>query len=148
MVCRPVPPLSEKGPRLKPSIGLTFATLLMSVSVVACGEDAPAVCSSVDDLRSSIDDLREIDVTSSGGIDALEGGLETVETNISSVKSDAQAEFDTQIEAVDTSLAGLKSSVDDAKADPTAATLAAAASALSDFGTDVGTLIDDVQSTC
>ena len=106
------------------------------------------MCSAADDLRTSIDDLREIDVTASGSLDELESGLETVEGNISSVKSEAESEFATQIEAVDTSTAELRSAVDEAKADPTVTTLAAAASALSAFGTDVDTLIDDVRSTC
>lgn len=133
---------------MKPSIGLTIATLVIGMSVVACGDDAPAVCGSVDDLRTSIDDVREIDLTASGAVDELQSGLGTVEGNLADVKSDAQEEFSPEIDAVDTSLDGLKTAVDAAKTDPTAETLAAAAAALADFGTNAEALVDDVQSTC
>jgi hypothetical protein len=133
---------------MKPLIGLTVASLVLGMSAVACGDDEPAVCSSVDDLRSSIEDLREIDVTSSGALETLESGLETVEGNISTVRSDAQEEFEPQVEAVETSLAELRSTVGDARSDPSATTLSEAVSALDGFRTDVDTLIEDIQSTC
>ena len=37
----------------------------LSLALVGCSEDKPAVCSSVDDLKSSVDDLTNIDASSS-----------------------------------------------------------------------------------
>ena len=133
---------------MKPPITLTMAALVLSASLVGCGEDKPAVCGSVDNLKTSVNDLKDIDVTSSSAVSDLESGLTTIRADLDDVKTDAKSEFSPQIEAVDTSYAAVKTSVDAAKADPSATTLAAAGTAVSAFGTDVETLISDIQSTC
>ena len=47
-------------------LAIAFTSLAMSVSLVSCGEDPPAVCGSVADLKASVRQIRQIDVTSSG----------------------------------------------------------------------------------
>ena len=133
---------------LRRSVALTIATLILGASLVACGGDKPAVCDSVDNLKSSVDDVKDIDVTSSGAVSDLQSGLTSIDSDLATVKADAKAEFSSQIQAVQQSFAALKTSVDAAKAAPTAATLSAAGAALSAFDTGVETLISDIQSTC
>lgn len=129
-------------------IPVAVMTLALATPLTGCGEDQPAVCSSVDDLEASVEDVRDIDVTSSGALGDLESGLEAVGSDLSEVKSDAKAEFSSQIDTVQASYDALSASVDAAKASVSAATLSAAATALSTFGSDVRTLITDVQETC
>lgn len=131
---------------MKPAIALT--TLFLALTLTACSEDEPAVCTSVNDLKASVDDVKEIDVDSSTALDDLESGLTAVGDNLADVKADAKSEFAAPLDAVETSYAALETSIETAATDPSAATLAAAGSALSAFGTDVQALIDDVQSTC
>jgi capsule polysaccharide export protein KpsE/RkpR len=133
---------------MKPSLAPTVATLVLGAALVGCSDDKPAVCTSADNLQTSVDDLQDIDVTSSTAVSDLESGLTTVQSNLADVKTDAKSEFSPQIKAVDTSYAALKTKVDAAKADPSATTLAAAGTALSALGTDVQTLTNDIQSTC
>ena len=123
-------------------------TLILALPLAACSEDKPAVCGSVDDLKASVDDVKEIDVTASDDLTDLQSALTAVENDFADVKADAKSEFAAPVDAVQSSLTALKTSVQQAQSAPAADTLAAAASALSAFGTEVQTLIDDVQSTC
>lgn len=133
---------------LKSAVAIPLVTLALGAVLAGCGEDQPAVCGSIDSLSSSVDSVKAIDVTSSGGISDLKSGLKAVGDDLSDVKADAKSEYSTEIDAVETSYASLRTSVESAVADPSAATLTAARTALSAFGTDVQSLITDVKSTC
>ncbi|MER7606487.1 hypothetical protein [Nocardioides sp. NPDC127503] len=124
------------------------AALTLSASLAACGEDDPAVCSSVNELQSSVDDVKGIDIGSSETLSDLQTGLSAVEDDLVDLKADAADEFSTQIEAVEASFATLTSSVESAIAGVSVDTLAAARAALSTFGDDIETLVTDVKETC
>ena len=141
-------PGCEYGQGMKRFLTVAAATLLLTASIAACSNDKPAVCTSVDSLKSSVDDLKNVDVTSSGAVGDLQTALSSVEDNLADVKSDAKSEFSTQIDAVDTAVASLKTSIDSATTDPSAANVAAVAAAAPTATTALQTLISDVQSTC
>jgi hypothetical protein len=122
--------------------------MLLGAGLVGCSDDKPAVCSSVDDLQTSVHNLEDIDVTSSSAVSDLEGGLATIESDLATVKTDAKSEFSSQIDAVDTSYTVLRTSVEAAKANPSTDTLAVVGTAASAFDTAVDTLASDVESTC
>ena len=133
----------------KTALILTLPTMLLAASLAACGgDDKPAVCGSVDDLKSSVQSVKDVDVTTSSGLSDLESALTTVKDDLASVKADATSEFSSQIDTVETSYSALTSTVDKAKTSPSATTLSATASALSTFNTDAQSLISDVESTC
>lgn len=134
---------------MKP-VSLTAVSLLLGASLVACGggNDKPAVCDSVDTLKGSISDLKDIDITSSGAVSSLETGLATVKTDFDALKTDAKSEFSPQIQAVDSAYTVLQSSAEAAKSDPSAASIAAVAAAAATFASNVQTLVQDVQATC
>jgi hypothetical protein len=122
--------------------------LLLGVTLVGCSDDKPAVCSSVDNLKTSVDDVENIDVTSSSAASDLESGLTTIKSDLADVKTDAKSQYASQLDAVDSALATLTKRVDAAKADPSADTLAAVGAAVAPFNSAVQTLISDVESTC
>ena len=128
---------------------LTAATFVMlSASLVACGDDTPAVCGSAEQLQSSVDELKDIDVTETNGLDEFKSQVETIDGDLDQLTNDAKSEFSSQVDAVATTFEALEASVQAATADPSADTLAAAVTALSAFSTDVQALISDVESTC
>ena len=128
---------------------LTAATFVMlSASLVACGDDTPAVCGSAEQLQSSVDKLKDIDVTETNGLDEFKSQVETIDGDLDQLTNDAKSEFSSQVDAVTTTFVALEASVQAAMADPSADTLAAAVTALSAFSTDVQALIGDVESTC
>ena len=134
---------------MRRKLALTAATVVMlSASLVACGDDTPAVCGSANQLKSSVEEVKDIDVTETNGIDELKSQLETIDGDLDQLTNDAKQEFSSQVDAVTTTFEALKASVQAATADPSADTLAAAATAWSAFSTSVKTLISDVQSTC
>lgn len=127
---------------------VAMTTLLLGAALVGCSDDKPAVCDSVDTLKSSIEDVKNIDVTSSSAVSDLESRLNTIKSDLDAVKTDAKSEYASQVDAVESAFTTLTTSVDAAKADPSATTLAAVGAAVSPFTTAVQTLSDDVQSTC
>lgn len=131
--------------RLAPALA---AALLVGTALVGCSDDKPAICDSVDNLNSSIEDVKNVDVTSSSAVSDLESGLATVKTDLNTVKTDAKSQYATQVDAVDSAFTTLTTSVDAAKANPSSATLAAVAAAVEPFTTAVKKLSDDVKSTC
>ena len=134
---------------MKARLALTLVSLLLGASLVGCGgSNKPAVCGSVDTLKTSITDLKNVKLTSSGALSSLQTQLTTIKTDFDAVKGDAKSQFTTQINAVDSSYTTLKTSADAATAAPSAATLATAAAALAAFATSVQTLVSDVQATC
>jgi len=134
---------------MKLRLVLTAASFVMSsAALVACGGDTPAVCGSADQLQSSFDELKDIDVTEDNGLDEFKSQLETVDGDLDQLTNDAKSEFSSQVEAVSTTWEALGTSVQAATADPSADTLAAANTALSAFSTATEALISDVKSTC
>jgi hypothetical protein len=134
---------------MKP-LSLTVVSFVLGATLVACGggNDKPAVCDSVDTLKGSISDLKDIDITSAGAVSSLETGLATVKTDFDALKTDAKSEFSPQIQAVDSAYTVLQSSAEAAKSDPSAASIAAVAAAAATFASNVQTLVQDVQATC
>jgi hypothetical protein len=127
---------------------LTAASFVMSsAALVACGEDTPAVCGSAEQLQSSFDDLKDIDVKENG-IDEFKSQLETVDGDLDQLTNDAKSEFSAQVDAVIATFEALKTSAQAATDDPSADTLAAANTAMSAFTTEVQALIKDAESTC
>lgn len=129
-------------------VAITLASLAISASAVSCGEDPPAVCGSVADLKSSVGQIRQIDLKSSGVVDDLKSALRAVQSDLAEVKADANSKFGTQLDAVEHSYQALRTSVESVQSGASAATLANAGEALSAFGSDVQALITDIQSTC
>lgn len=134
--------------RMRSSVVRAVAALVLGVSLVGCSSDNAAVCGSVDNLKTSVDSAKKIDVTSSTGISDLQNGLAAVDTNLAQVKTDAKSQFSSELTAVDTAYNALKTSLTTAKSDPAAATLVAAASASQAFVASVETLSTKVKSTC
>ena len=134
---------------MRRKLALSAATVAMlSAALVACGDDTPAVCSSADQLKSSVDKVKDIDVMETNGIDELTSQLETIDGDLDQLTNDAKSEFSSQVDSVAATFEALMTSVQAATTDPSADTLAAAATAWSAFSTSVKTLISDVQSTC
>jgi hypothetical protein len=128
---------------------VTAASLVMSsTALVACGDDEPAVCGSAEQLQSSFDDLKDIDLTETNGLEEFKSELETIDGDLDQLTNDAKSEFSSQVDAVTSSFEALGASVQAATADPTADTLAVAKTAMSEFSTSVQALISDVESTC
>ena len=132
---------------MKPAIAVT--TLLLTVSLAACGgEDQPAICNSSSDLRTSVKDVKKIDIGSGTALADLKSAIKKIQGNLSAVKADAKSEYSDQVNAIESGYAALKTSIQTATSSTSAATLATVGTAVSAFATDVEALVNDVQKTC
>ena len=65
---------------MKPAIAVT--TLLLTVSLAACGgEDEPAICNSSSDLRTSVKDVKKIDIGSGTALADLKSAVKEIQSN-------------------------------------------------------------------
>jgi hypothetical protein len=133
-------------------LALTIASaLLASAALVACGgEDAPSpppICSSVAALKSSVADLKNVELTQ-GALATLQKKLTKVQSDVSNLKDDAKSEYATEVDAVEQAAASVSTTLEAAIAAPSASTLAAVRTAVRSLGTSLTALQDAVKSTC
>ena len=129
---------------------------VLAVGLAACSSDGepaaaapstPDVCASADQLRTSLDALREARPVQDGAA-ALEQSWETVQGDWTRLGEDARAQHADRVDEVQTAADGVPEALAAAKADPSGATLSDAAAAVAAFASQAGALVDEVGSTC
>jgi hypothetical protein len=134
------------------------AVAVVVATLCACSSDSgtqssaatsstPDVCASADEFRSSLTDLKDVDVVQQG-TDALTATWTTVEENWTKLADDARATHADQVDRVQADADAVRSAVETAQDDTSAGTLSGAAAAVGVFLTDADTLLDQVGSTC
>ena len=115
---------------------LPSALTVISVALAAAlprAAEANHVCSSVESLNQSVQNVKEIPLYTASSPSDVERELPAIEADLAEVKADAGSEFPSQIDAVEYSHASLRTNVEAATTDPTPDTLRAAGTALSTF---------------
>jgi hypothetical protein len=128
---------------------LLVSGLLTTVLVVSgCGgKNTPAICGDVDALKSSISALKDVKLEQ-GALSTMQSKLMQVQDDYSRLKSDAKSQYSSQLQAVDSASASLKTSLQAASADPSAANLAALAAPLQALSSALADLQSAVENTC
>jgi hypothetical protein len=125
-------------------------TALASVSalgLVACGQDKPAVCGQADELKASVERLKDTDV-SENGVGAIRSSLSQVKVEFEQLQKDAGTQFQPQIAAVEQSVAQVQSSSATARENPSAQSLAVVGADLTGLGVSVRDLGAAIKATC
>ena len=129
---------------------------VLTVGLAACSSDGepaaaapstPDVCTSADQLRTSLDALRQVRPVQDGAA-ALEQSWETVQGDWTQLGEDARAQHADRVDEVQTAADGVRKAITAVKDDPSRATLSGAAAAVSAFASQAGALVDEVGSTC
>lgn len=121
-------------------MGSLTVAATVAASLAACGSssssDKPAYCSDLSDLQQSVSDLKGVDVTSSGAVQAQ---LSKVKDSARALVASAKADFPQQTSAISSSVSAL---------DASAKSLAAAPSAKGavTVGQDVGSVVTAAQA--
>jgi len=132
------------------------ATLLTSLAVTGCGgEEAPAasapptpaVCSSVDALKSSVADLKNVDL-SKGSLAPVQDKLTAMQADLTKVGKDAKTEYATEVDSVEAATSSVGASLQAAQAAPSQRTLTAVRTSVTTLGTSLRALEHAVRSTC
>ena len=127
---------------------LPVVALLVGGTLAGCGDDEPAVCTSIDELQSSIKGLADLELTGSSSAGGLEDQVALVAQDYTQVKDDASKEYDDQVGAIDADLEKLQTDKDAFKDSPSATTAADVKTSRDAVVAGVNALADDVKSTC
>jgi hypothetical protein len=125
-----------------------LVAVVAGLAVGGCSSSSDAdLCSSADALRSSIDDLGNVQVLEDG-TQALRQAFSDVSDDMDRLVQHARNEFSGQVAAVTSSLGDLGTAMDSLGSPPSAASLRAVGSATRAVVEDAGVLVDDVSSSC
>jgi len=124
------------------------ALAVVAVLAGCGGSSKPAFCSSLNDLKTSVQDLKNVDVIKTG-TSGVTSALQKVQSSAKSVVSSAQSDFPSQTQAMSGALTTLQTTVGELKSSPTQPSLIAAlpgqVKALAD---SVETFVSDAKSKC
>jgi hypothetical protein len=140
----------DRGMRRAPirGVGVAAAALMTGCALVTgCASDKPPVCDSVDAVRHSADQLRSANI-SENGLSAVSGDLSQLKADLAQFASDAKAQYQPQVDSLKASVDRLQSNVTSAKESPTAVSLGAVRTALTDVGDAARELRAAVAGTC
>jgi hypothetical protein len=129
------------------SLSTLLAVVLAASGLAACGSDKPAVCDDVDTLQSSVDNLKDIQV-SENGVNELSTQLTQIKQDLKQLGTDAKAEFGDDVSKVETAMTSLQSSVAAAKSERTASSLSAVGTAIEGVTSSMSAMQDAVSGTC
>jgi outer membrane murein-binding lipoprotein Lpp len=122
-----------------------FVTIAVPSLLVFSGcSSESALCQSIDDLRSDVQSLRDVNVVDDG-IDALTTQIDAVKGSLSDVKQEAEDTFASDIDAVEASLTDIESVVQLVQGGTALADVATeATTALSSLVTSIESLVQTV----
>lgn len=130
--------------------GTLFTLALTGSMLTACGDgtETSAVCDDVDALRASMRSLKSFDIREGDKFSDLTDVLDQIRSDVGKLVDDASAEYETEIDAVQSLTDRLASSVDAAVADPDAAALSTVAADVRGLGAAFTNLQKAVADTC
>ena len=129
-------------------IGLASCSSEPDSGTSAATSSGPGLCDAGEDLRTSLAELQDIQVSQQGTAAALEEGWASIQHSWAQFAEAAQAEYADEVDDVQAASEAVDDAVDEMQETPSADTLRAATSALGVFLQDAGALVDDTSSTC
>lgn len=133
----------------KARILLCGTVLITATALSSCasGSDNPALCSSLDSLKSSVAGLTDIQINGDT-LANVQDTLDQVQSDLRQVKDDASDEYSLEVDAVDQATSELNSNLDDAVTTPSVEAASAVATSVRAVGTSLNSLADAVKNTC
>ena len=135
--------------RPRPTRFLTSVTaVLIALTMTGCGgDDPPAVCSAVDSLKTSVDDVTTVKL-GKGALAELQDNVTQVQSDITQVKDDAKDEYASEIDGVEKAFTSVSTTLKAAIATPSAQAITDLGGAVQALGTSLTDLENAVKSTC
>src|SRR5215218_8942424 len=93
-----------------------------AASSSAASSSTAGVCSSVDELKTSVAALTAVPVVQDG-LSAVEGAFATVQSDVAQVAQDGQSQYETQTAGLTSDVTAVKTAVSQARATPSRANL-------------------------
>jgi hypothetical protein len=127
--------------------GLAAACVIAAALLTACSSSKPAVCTDAANLKTSVQDLKNVNVRENG-VSAVSDQLSKIQQEFSTLKTDAKGQYSTQIDDLSKALSSLSSSVTAAKGSVNTGTLSAVAAAAGSVVSAGNNLVTAVSNTC
>ena len=113
----------------------------------ASGSGQPAVCKTANDLKASLQDLKNVNVKENG-TSAVSAQLTKVKQELQTLRTDAHGQYATQVDALSTALSGLSTSLSAAGSHLNSTTVTALASSIASVASAGTNLVTTVSNTC
>ena len=97
---------------------VAIAPFAVTVAIAGCGSDKPGYCSDRSELESSVRALDDGEVLRQGGVQDLRTKLQAVEADARALVSSAKGDFPSETSALETSVDGLKTAVQQLPSSP------------------------------
>jgi outer membrane murein-binding lipoprotein Lpp len=135
------------GRRLGAVCVTSFLIITALLTGCSSGSSKPAVCSDLDNLKASVQDLKNTNVRSEG-LSAVNDRLTKIKQQLQDVETSAKGQYAPQIADLNTAVGKLNTSIDAAKASLNAGTLSVLASTAGSVVTAGQNLVTAVSNTC
>jgi outer membrane murein-binding lipoprotein Lpp len=129
------------------SIWSVAIATVISLFLAGCADEQPVMCDSLDAVQHTVENLRNANV-SENGMAAFTAGLDQLRADVDQLLAGAEDEFKNQIDAVQSAVGQLESSVRGVREDPSAATLTIVREAYSDLRSAVEALVGSMRNAC
>ena len=131
------------------AVALAALPILVGALTIGCSSssDKPAVCSSLDDLKTSVSQVTDVQ-SGENSLSALRSNLTAVQTNLNNVMEDAKSQYSAQVSQIRSDLDSLQTAIDAAQQSRSATDISNAVTAAKTLGGSVKKLADDARSTC
>jgi hypothetical protein len=129
---------------------LPVVVLILSGFAAGCSSSSsskPAYCTSASQLKTSVQNLDNVDVAKNG-ISSLQTALSSVKTNATTLASDAQSAFGPQVTALQTSISSLDTAVNSAKGQPALTAAKTIAAPLMQVKSSASNLVNATSGKC
>ena len=127
--------------------GCSASSSSSSPSASASTSSNSTLCTDVDNLKASIQGLKDVSITQNG-LSAISDQITKIKQQLQTFQNDAKGQYASEVSNLTNALNSLSSSFDAARASPSLSTLATLASSVGKVITAGQQLISAVSSTC
>jgi hypothetical protein len=128
---------------------LPAAVLVLALSGLAagCSSSTPAYCSDASQLKTSVQNLGNVDVAANG-LGSLQTALSSVQSEAKSFATDAKSAFPSQTTALNTAVSSLQTAITSAKGQRPVTAATAVATSVAQVKSSASDLQDAISSSC
>ena len=140
-------PADRAGPRRRGLVPAAVLILALSGLAAGCSSSKPAYCTDASQLKTSVQDLGNVDVAKNG-LGSLQTALSSVQADAKTFAADGKSAFPSQTAALSTALSGLQAAVTSAKGQPPLTAATAVASSVTQVKNSTNALQSAASGNC
>ena len=140
-------PADRPGPRSGGLLPVAVLVLAISGLAAGCGSSKPAYCTDASQLKTSVQNLGNVDVAKNGP-GSLQAALSSVQADAKTFAAGAKSAYPSQTAALNTALSGLQTAITSAKGQPPLTAATAVASSVTQVKNSADALQSAASGNC